>query len=131
MTAHSLQVQHSNYFENPLTLSHSGIFSYIVCDLMLASVREVKDIDLPFCFRVSNANIDSIIVQAEGQKDYQSWLKEFRNDIERRLTIGSSHPLLRKIFPVAIIEPRSSVSTVFIFKLDMLITKEGNLIKEK
>jgi hypothetical protein len=98
---------------------------------MLASVREVKDIDLPFCFRVSNANIDSIIVQAEGQKDYQSWLKEFRNAIERRLTIGSSHPLLRKIFPVAIIEPRSSVSTVFIFKLDMLITKEGNLIKEK
>lgn len=61
-----------------------------VCDLMLASVREVTDIDLPFCFRISNANVDSIIVQAEGQKDYQSWLQEFRNAIERRLTSGQA-----------------------------------------
>jgi len=61
-----------------------------VCDLMLASVREVSDIDLPFCFRVSNANIDSIIVQAEGQKDYQHWLQEFRSAIERRLTSGQA-----------------------------------------
>jgi len=61
-----------------------------VCDLMLASVRVVTDLDLPFCFRVSNANVDSIIVQAEGQKDYQSWLNEFRNAIERRLTSGQA-----------------------------------------
>jgi Arf-GAP with coiled-coil, ANK repeat and PH domain-containing protein len=61
-----------------------------VCDLMLASVREVTDIDLPFCFRVSNANVDSIIVQAEGQRDYQHWLQEFRHAIERRLTTGQA-----------------------------------------
>ena len=75
--------------------AYSSFQVQTVCDLMLASVREDTDCDLPFCFRVSNANVDSIVVQAEGQRDYLQWLagiKECDRKTSKLWSSGYSRP---------------------------------------
>ena len=96
-----------------------------VCDLMLASVREVTDIDLPFCFRVSNANVDSIVVQAEGQKEYQLWLKELRNAIEKRLTSGQTamHTSPKTLLDSGLTQQDSSISLLELEKSEQMATQ--------
>jgi len=66
-----------------------------VCDLMLASVRELKcDSDMPFCFEIAFANVESTMVQAEGQKEYHLWITDLRNTIEKRLVSGDHVPVM-------------------------------------
>lgn len=55
---------------------------------MLASVRECKTFDLPFCFEISYANMGTTVVQAEGPKEYNGWLADLRGAIEKRLISG-------------------------------------------
>jgi excinuclease UvrABC ATPase subunit len=64
---------------------------------MLASVRERKgDYDLPFSFEIAFANFESTVVQAEGQKEFLSWITELRNTIAKRLTSGDSASVIAK-----------------------------------
>lgn len=64
---------------------------------MLASVRERKgESDLPFSFEIAFANFESTVVQAEGQKEYLSWITELRNTIAKRLTSGDSASVIAK-----------------------------------
>jgi Arf-GAP with coiled-coil, ANK repeat and PH domain-containing protein len=71
--------------------------SQTVCDLMLASVRERKgENDLPFSFEIAFANFESTVVQAEGQKEFLSWITELRNTIAKRLTSGDSASVIAK-----------------------------------
>lgn len=64
---------------------------------MLASVRERKgETDLPFSFEVAFANFESTVVQAEGQKEYKSWITELRNTIANRLTSGEPALVIAK-----------------------------------
>jgi hypothetical protein len=64
---------------------------------MLASVRERKnESELPFSFEIAFANYESTVVQAEGQKDYLSWITELRNTIGKRLTSGDSASVIAK-----------------------------------
>jgi hypothetical protein len=60
----------------------------VVCENILANIRELKNYDLPFCFEVSYANFRSTIVQAEGSKDYAAWIQALRSGIERSLVSG-------------------------------------------
>jgi len=76
----------------------------VVCDTMLASVREVKSGELPFCFEVAYANVKTFTLQAEGARDHGRWLEAIRLSIERRLTSGSPAPPL--------IKPSSSSSSL-------------------
>jgi Arf-GAP with coiled-coil, ANK repeat and PH domain-containing protein len=58
---------------------------------MLASVRERKtEYDMPFCFEIAFANVESTIVQAEGQKDFLLWISALRSTIEKRLFSGDA-----------------------------------------
>lgn len=64
---------------------------------MLASVRERKgESDLPFSFEVAFANFESTVVQAEGQKEYKSWITELRNTIAKRITSGEPATIIAK-----------------------------------
>ena len=64
---------------------------------MLASVRERKnESELPFSFEIAFANYESTVVQAEGQKEYLSWITELRNTIGKRLTSGDSASVISK-----------------------------------
>ena len=63
-------------------------FFQVVCENILANIRELKNYDLPFCFEVSYANFRSTIVQAEGLKDYLTWIQALRSGIERSLVSG-------------------------------------------
>lgn len=65
---------------------------HVLCDIMLASVRELKtctpDCPSPYCFEIAHANIKTYSFQAEGPRDYSSWVESIRTAIERRLTSG-------------------------------------------
>lgn len=69
---------------------------HIVCDTMLASVRELKpdtqhaNTIQPFQFEITYANLRSYILQAEGPKEYSLWLEAIRSAIEKRLISGST-----------------------------------------
>ena len=56
---------------------------------MLASVRELKTSEVPFVFEISYANRSSHVLQAEGYREYGSWVGAIRLAIERRL-IGAT-----------------------------------------
>ena len=72
----------------------------VVCDTMLASVREVKQSEVPFCFEVSYANVKTFMLQAEGHAEYTRWLDAIRRAIEKRLTSGVLAPsLMRQASP--------------------------------
>ena len=66
----------------------------VVCDTTLASVREVKNSDVPFAFELSYANVKTFTLQAEGFKDFSGWIDSIRGAIETRLSSGISHPSL-------------------------------------
>ena len=63
---------------------------------MLASVREVKKQELPFCFEVAFANVGTTMLQAEGAKEYAAWIYALRNGIEKRLT--GENPNARPVY---------------------------------
>lgn len=63
---------------------------------MLASVREVKKQEMPFCFEVAFANVGTTMLQAEGQKEYTAWINALRNGIEKRLT--GENPNARPVY---------------------------------
>ena len=57
---------------------------------MLASVRELKNFEVPFVFEISYANKSSHTLQAEGHREYDSWVGAIRHAIEKRLVGDSS-----------------------------------------
>lgn len=88
-----------------------------LCDIILSSVRELSVsnvaqkhstsnvVELPFCFEIVYANMKNFTIQAEGLKDYQSWISCIRQAIERRLIAGPTHqPMSRSISPETSIE---------------------------
>lgn len=60
----------------------------VVCELMLANIRELKSYEVPFCFEIAFANFKTTIVQAEGLKEYAVWIQALRNGIEKSLVSG-------------------------------------------
>lgn len=71
-----------------------------VCDIMLASVRERKtEYDMPFCFEIAFANVESTVVQAEGQKDFLLWISALRSTIEKRLFSGDAETFVSAQMP--------------------------------
>ena len=66
----------------------------VVCDTMLASVRDLKDVEVPFCFEVAYANVKNFTLQAEGPKDHSSWLEAIKGAIEKRITSNMPAPQL-------------------------------------
>jgi hypothetical protein len=62
----------------------------VVCDTMLASVRELKNQEIPFSFELTFANVRKYTIQAEGPRAYAEWLGAIRGAIERRLIAGPS-----------------------------------------
>jgi hypothetical protein len=83
------------YVSDPL--EDGSYHAQTVCDLMLASVRERKnESELPFSFEIAFANYESTVVQAEGQKEYLSWITDLRNTIGKRLTSGDSASVISK-----------------------------------
>src|SRR3546814_9835580 len=57
-----------------------------VCDVMLASVRDVSTPDLPFCFELSYANRRTYTLQAEGHKEFEMWTNGITQSIEQALS---------------------------------------------
>ncbi|CAM9455982.1 unnamed protein product, partial [Ectocarpus fasciculatus] len=60
----------------------------VVCELMLANIRELKNYEVPFCFEIAFANFKTTIVQAEGTKEYAAWIQALRSGIEKSLVSG-------------------------------------------
>ena len=87
-------VLHSSFFKDMFLMllcvtSLLVCWVQTVCDIMLASVRERKA-DMPFCFEIAFANVESTVVQAEGQRDYLCWIADLRSTIEKRLFSGDA-----------------------------------------
>ena len=60
----------------------------VICELMLANIRELKSYEVPFCFEIAFANFKTTIVQAEGIKEYALWIQALRGGIEKSLVSG-------------------------------------------
>ena len=60
---------------------------------MLASLRELKNSDVPFSFEISYANRSSHTLQAEGYREYEAWVGAIRQAIEKRLIGATSASL--------------------------------------
>lgn len=74
----------------------------VICDLMLASVRDnaklaaANDTVSPYMFEIAHANIKTYTFLAEGPREYAEWVDGVRNCIEKRLTLGfSASPYLQ------------------------------------
>ncbi len=71
----------------------------VLCDLMLASVRDnakSSGVECPYTFEVAYANVKTYTFLSEGPKDQFSWISSIRSCIEKRLTLGfSASPYLQ------------------------------------
>jgi hypothetical protein len=63
----------------------SSLDVQVVCETMLASIRELKSHEVPFTFEISYANKGSYTLQAEGHREYTAWVAAIRHAIEKRL----------------------------------------------
>ncbi len=50
----------------------------ILCDILLSSVRDVRNSETPFCFEVTYANMKTYTFQAEGLKSKEEWVDAIR-----------------------------------------------------
>ncbi|CEG42948.1 arf-gap with coiled-ank repeat and ph domain-containing protein 2-like isoform x1 [Plasmopara halstedii] len=57
----------------------------LVCDLLLARVRELEGSSLPFCFEVIDANRAKLILQATSTRDMNEWIEAARRSTESAL----------------------------------------------
>ncbi|KAG7385369.1 ADP-ribosylation factor GTPase-activating protein agd4 [Phytophthora pseudosyringae] len=74
------------------TTSRSGIGKHptessftLVCDLLLARVRELEGSSLPFCFEVIDANRAKLLLQAASARDMAEWIEAARRSTESAL----------------------------------------------
>jgi hypothetical protein len=72
-------------------------FAQVVCELVLANVRELKAYEIPFCFEIAFANFRTTLVQAEGPKEYAMWIHALRSGIEKSLVSGVASNSTRKV----------------------------------
>lgn len=70
--------------------SGSPVEVQVLCDSMLASIREFKSLEGPFIFELAYANQRTYVFQAEGSAEYIAWVEAMRGAIERRLIAGTS-----------------------------------------
>ncbi|KAG1696235.1 hypothetical protein DVH05_018781 [Phytophthora capsici] len=57
----------------------------LVCDLLLARVRELEGSSLPFCFEVIDANRAKLLLQASSARDMAEWIEAARRSTESAL----------------------------------------------
>lgn len=57
----------------------------LVCDLLLARVRELEVSNLPFCFEVIDANRAKLLLQATSAHDMNEWIEAARRSTESAL----------------------------------------------
>ncbi|KAL4177103.1 hypothetical protein KRP22_002039 [Phytophthora ramorum] len=57
----------------------------LVCDLLLARVRELEGSSLPFCFEVIDANRAKLLLQAASARDMIEWIEAARRSTESAL----------------------------------------------
>ncbi|CAI5743347.1 unnamed protein product [Hyaloperonospora brassicae] len=57
----------------------------LVCDLLLARVRELEGSSLPFCFEVIDANRAKLLLQATSARDMVEWIDAARRSTENAL----------------------------------------------
>ncbi|KAF1774492.1 Arfaptin homology (AH) domain/BAR domain [Phytophthora cactorum] len=57
----------------------------LVCDLLLARVRELEGSSLPFCFEVIDANRAKLFLQAASARDMMEWIEASRRSTESAL----------------------------------------------
>ncbi|KAI9998838.1 hypothetical protein PInf_003429 [Phytophthora infestans] len=57
----------------------------LVCDLLLARVRELEGSSLPFCFEVIDANRAKLLLQAASARDMMEWIEASRRSTESAL----------------------------------------------
>lgn len=57
----------------------------LVCDLLLARVRELEGSSLPFCFEVIDANRAKLLLQAASARDMVEWIEAARRSTESAL----------------------------------------------
>ncbi|KAI9920921.1 hypothetical protein PsorP6_000614 [Peronosclerospora sorghi] len=57
----------------------------LVCDLLLARVREVDAASLPFCFEVIDASQTKLVLQATSARDRLEWIHAARRSTENAL----------------------------------------------
>jgi hypothetical protein len=67
---------------------HEPLGIQVLCEIILASVREVRNPELPYCFELAYANMKTYTFQAEGPKEYHQWIDAIRSAIEKRLIAG-------------------------------------------
>ncbi|GMF19115.1 unnamed protein product [Phytophthora lilii] len=57
----------------------------LVCDLLLARVRELEGSSLPFCFEVIDASRAKLLLQAASSRDMVEWIEAARRSTESAL----------------------------------------------
>jgi len=57
----------------------------LVCDLLLARVRELEGSSLPFCFEVIDASRAKLLLQAASARDMAEWIEAARRSTENAL----------------------------------------------
>ncbi len=70
--------------------STNGLEIQVLCDIMLASIKELTE--YPFTFEIKYANIATHTIVCEGSKEYQEWIMAIKTQIEQRLTDGMVSP---------------------------------------
>lgn len=68
--------------------SDSRMERVLVCDCLLATVREVRVPDLRHCFEILSANRRSYMLQAEGPEEQRAWMNAIRDCIAQQLATG-------------------------------------------
>lgn len=58
----------------------------LVCDVLLATVRDKNDGDVPYCFEIYSANRRSYMLQAEGPIEFEGWTSTIRQCIADQLS---------------------------------------------
>ncbi|RLN94712.1 hypothetical protein BBJ28_00006177 [Nothophytophthora sp. Chile5] len=64
---------------------HAETSLTLVCDLLLARVRELEGSSLPFCFEVIDANRAKLLLQAASARDMLEWIEAARRSTESAL----------------------------------------------
>jgi hypothetical protein len=75
--------------------SSSGRFQAVrVCDVLLASVKEVQSVETLYCFEIYCANKKSYVLQAECAEDLEDWLADIKKCISDRLAGQYPHGIV-------------------------------------
>lgn len=72
------------------------LVAHPVCDMLLCTVRQVKNAELRYCFEIISPNKRAYMLQALDENDLKTWMDAIRQTISSQLTTQEQRPSLSR-----------------------------------